>query len=85
MPDGVLTYGAIGVWVLVVSALGLRGRALPRWLCALGFAAGALSLAGMLGYAFKIPALVVAAVGAGGAVAAPAWFASLGALLYRRG
>ncbi len=85
VPDGVLTYGAIGVWVLVVSALGLRGRALPRWLCALGFAAGALSLAGMLGYMFKIPVLVVAAVGAGGAIAAPAWFASLGALLYRRG
>jgi hypothetical protein len=84
VPDGVLTYGAIGVWILVVAALGLRGRVLPRWLCALGFAAGALSLAGMLGYTFKIPVLVVAAVGLGGALVAPAWFVSLAVLLRRR-
>jgi hypothetical protein len=84
VPDGVLTYGAIGVWMLVVSALGLRGRVIPRWICALGLAAGALSLAGMVGYTFKVRALVVAAVGVGGAVVAPAWFASLGLLLRRR-
>jgi len=83
VPDGVLTYGAIGVWILVVSALGLRGRVLPRWLCALGLVAGGLFLTGMVGFTFKIPALVIAAVGAGGALAAPAWFASLGALLGR--
>ena len=37
-----------------------------------------------VGYAFKIPALVVAAVGAGGALAAPTWFGSLAVLLCRR-
>jgi hypothetical protein len=85
VPDGVLTYGAIGAWVVVVSVLGLRGRTLPRGVAWLGFALGALLFAGMLGYALRIGPLVVAAVGAGGALAAPAWFASLGALLRRRG
>jgi hypothetical protein len=84
VPDGVLTYGAIGVWIAVVSALGLGGGALPRAVCVLGLATAALLLAGLLGYAFRVPVLVVAAVGVGGALAAPAWFGSLGVLLRRR-
>jgi hypothetical protein len=83
VPDGVLTYGAIGVFVLCVSVLGLRGRRLPPALCALGFAVGALHLAGVLGYALALRPLILLAVGAGGGLAAPAWFGWLGLALRR--
>jgi hypothetical protein len=75
VPDGFLTYGAIGVWVVTVSWLGLRHRLLPRPLCVLGFAAGLTSLAGVLGYTFLIRSLLVISVGVGGLVVVPAWYA----------
>lgn len=81
IPDGVLTYGAIGVWALVVSRLGLRHGLLPRWVCLLGFVAGLASLAGVPGYAFTIRWLVIVAVGVGGLVVIPAWYAALGFVL----
>ena len=59
VPDGVLTYGAIGAWVAVVSALGWRGEALPAPLCAVGFATAAAYFAGVAGYALAIHALIV--------------------------
>jgi hypothetical protein len=83
VPDGVLTYGAIGVWVACVSALGLRSRRLPRGLCALGFAAAATNLAGVLGYSLRVRPLIVLAVGLGGALLAPAWFGWIGLVLRR--
>lgn len=84
IPDGVLTYGAIGVWVLVVSHLGWRDRLLPPSLCLLGSAAGATYLAGVIGYTFLVRWMVLVAVGVGGFVVAPAWYAWLGVLLRRR-
>jgi hypothetical protein len=84
VPDGVLTYGAIGVWVACVSALGLCSRRLPRPACWLGFAAGAASLAGVLGYGLRLRPLVLLAVGLGGALLAPVWFTWLGLVLRRR-
>jgi hypothetical protein len=84
VPDGVLTYGAIGAWVVVICALGLRSRRLPRGACWLGFAAGATYLAGVLGYGLLVRPLIVVAVGVGGALLAPAWFAWLGCVLRRR-
>lgn len=83
VPDGVLTYGAIGVWLIVVSALGLRGRVLPHAVAALGLGAGALLVAGMCGYMFEVRPLVVAAVAIGGALVVPAWFVALGVKLRR--
>jgi hypothetical protein len=83
VPDGVLTYGAIGAWVVCVSALGLRARRLPRALCWLGFAAAATYLAGVLGYSLLLRPLVVLSVGVGGALVVPAWFAWLGLVLRR--
>ena len=37
IPDGVLTYGAIGVWMGVVSSLVLRSEGLPRLFAYLGW------------------------------------------------
>jgi hypothetical protein len=83
VPDGVLTYGAIGAWVTCVSALGLRSRRLPRALCGLGFAVGATLLAGVLGYGLPLRPLIVLAVGLGGALLVPAWFTGIGLVLRR--
>jgi hypothetical protein len=82
VPDGVLTYGAIGVWILCASALGLRTRRLPRALARLGFAAALALLAGMLGYTLRFRPFVLLGVGAGGVLVA-GWFTGL-ALLLRR-
>ena len=84
VPDGFLTYGAVGVWVAVVSALGLRRRLLPAPVCLLGFVASLTYLAGVLGYMLTLRPLVVVAVGVGGLLVIPVWYASLGVLLRRR-
>jgi hypothetical protein len=81
VPDGVLTYGAIGVWVAVVSWLGLRDRLLPPAVAWLGFAAAVTYLAGLLGYAFVIRPLLVVSIGVGGLFLVPAWYAALGLML----
>jgi hypothetical protein len=83
VPDGVLTYGAVGAWVAVVSVLALRQRELPRGFAWLGFATGASLLAGVVGYGLLLRPFIVAAVGAGGFLLAPAWF-GWAALLLRR-
>jgi hypothetical protein len=83
VPDGFLTYGAIGVWVACTSALGLRAGLLPRWLCGLGFAAALTYLAGVLGYTFLFRPFIVLSVGVGGFVVMPAWFAGLAFVLRR--
>jgi hypothetical protein len=80
VPDGVLTYGAIGVWVAVVSWLGRRERLLPARACELGFAAALTYLAGVAGYGFGVRPLLVVSIAAGG-VLVPAWYAWLGVIL----
>ena len=85
VPDGFLTYGAIGAWVACTSALALRARLLPRPLCVLGFVAALTYLAGVLGYTFSYHPFIVLSVGVGGFVVVPAWFAGLGLALRRAG
>jgi hypothetical protein len=83
VPDGVLTYGAVGVWVAVTSFLGLRGRVLPAAFAYLGFATAAALLAGVVGYALLLRPFLVIAVGVGGFLLVPAWFGWAGLLLRR--
>ena len=66
VPDGFLTYGAIGVWVVTVSRLALRARLLPSSLCVLGYATGVTYFAGVLGYTFLVHWLLVVSFGLGG-------------------
>lgn len=84
VPDGFLTYGVVGVWVGVVSVLGLRSGLLPRGLCLLGFANAGAYGAGLLGYLFLSHALLVLSIGVGGLLIAPLWYAWLGAILLRK-
>ena len=83
VPDGVLTYGAVGLWVAVVSALALRQEALPRGFSLLGFVTAAALGAGVIGYGFLVHAFLVVAVGLGGFVLVPAWFVWAAHLLGR--
>jgi len=81
VPDGVLTYGAVGVWVLVVSRLARRDRLLPPLVSMLGLAAAATYFAGVVGYAFEVRPLLVLSIGVGGLVVVPAWYTMLGRIL----
>jgi hypothetical protein len=81
VPDGFFTYGAIGVWVVTMSWLGLRHDRLPKGLCGLGFVAGLTYLAGVLAYTFGIRWLLIVAVGVGGLLVVPAWYAWVGHVL----
>lgn len=83
VPDGVLTYGAVGVWVAVTSFLGLRGRATPAVFAYLGFATAAALLSGVVGYGLLLRPFIVIAVGVGGFLLVPAWFGWAGLLLRR--
>ena len=84
VPDGVLTYGAVGVWVAVISFLSLRQQTQPSSFAYLGFATGAALLAGVVGYGLLMRPFIVIAVGVGGFVLVPAWFIFAGLLLLRR-
>jgi hypothetical protein len=85
VPDGVLTYGAVGIWIAVVSGLALRRPTLPRAFVYLGFATAAALVAGVVGYGLLLRPFIVIAVGVGGLVLAPAWFAWAALLLRREG
>jgi hypothetical protein len=74
VPDGVLTHGAIGVWLIAVGVLAAREALAARSFAWLGVAAGIAQLAGVAGYALPLRPLIVAAVGAGG-ILTPIWFA----------
>jgi hypothetical protein len=82
VPDGVLTYGAVGVWIGVVSALALRSDGLPRPFAHLGFVAAGALVAGMVGYALLVRPLVVLSIGGGNFLFVPAWFMWAGYLLW---
>ena len=84
VPDGFLTYGAIGVWVVTVSWLARRGASLPRPLCLLGYLTGVTYLAGVLGYTFLVHGLLVVSFGLGGFLLAPMWYGWLGFVLRAR-
>lgn len=80
-PQGWLTLGGVGLWLLVINLLALRAGAWPKVLAYLGIACAILYwlvLAGALAGAvlgFTITTMVVLGVaGQGGAVVAPVWF-----------
>ncbi|HEV2010896.1 MAG TPA: hypothetical protein VGS17_07715 [Candidatus Limnocylindria bacterium] len=82
-PQGWLEFGAVGVWIAVMSALTLRSGALPRWTAYVGFAAAVAYWLVVAGNTLGIPALIAVAAGLGGAVLAPAWFIGNGLALRR--
>jgi hypothetical protein len=84
VPDGVLTYGAVSIWVAVVSFLSVRQQTQPSSFAYLGFATAGALFAGVVGYGLLMRPFIVIAVGVGGFLLVPAWFIFAGLLLLRR-
>jgi hypothetical protein len=82
--QGWLGYGAVGVWVLVVSLLALRRNIWPKLLAYLGIV---LAIAYFLVLStFVLPTLremILILSGIGGVVLAPIWYIWIGLILYR--
>ncbi|MGI9596333.1 MAG: hypothetical protein ACR2QK_09245 [Acidimicrobiales bacterium] len=83
-PQGWLMFGATGVFLAVVNAVAVSRSAWPRWLAAIGGAIAVLSLVAWFGLVTDRSQLVNIAVGAGGIVLGPIWWAGLGVVIWRR-
>ena len=84
-PDGWLMFGATGVFLAIVNGAALARRAWPRWLSALGLVIAAMSVLAWLGLLIDSSPLVNVAVGLGGIVLGPIWWAGLSIAIGRRG
>jgi hypothetical protein len=82
---GWLAYGAVGLWILVMSLLALRGNAWPKGLAYLGLLGAFIYFMALV--STVIPSLfisgIVIFVGVIGAVLAPIWFTWMGIFLRR--
>ncbi|MDE3091177.1 MAG: DUF4386 family protein [Chloroflexota bacterium] len=77
-PQGWLGFGAVGLWVLVVSVLALRGTALPKLLAYDGIAVGVAYWLVVAGYVLGIETLIAIAAGLGGVILGPIWYIWIG-------
>ena len=85
--QGWLAYGAVGLWILVVSLLALRSNAWPKGLSYLGILGAFIYFLALA--SIVIPSLFLSGaiifVGVIGAVLAPIWFGWMGIYLRRIG
>jgi len=82
-PQDWLRFGAVGVWVLVVSLLALRGGAWPQPLAWLGIGVALVYWVFVVGQVVQSQTLIL--VGVGGAIIAPIWYIWLGLRLRQAG
>lgn len=82
-PQGWLSYGAIGLWILVVSVLALRANAMPKPLGYIGIVSALLYWLVVAGYVSGIGTLILIAAALGGIVLGPIWYIWNGILLRR--
>jgi len=83
IPDGFLTYGAIGAWVATLSIVGARSGTWSRGMAALGLAAACCYASGLLGYTFLIRPLLVLSFAPGSVLLIPAWFIAMAVRMRR--
>ncbi len=83
VPDGVLTLGGVGVWMIAASLAGWRAKRFGVLTAALGVLAGIFFGVGVAGYAVMSQALIVASFIGGTLVFAPAWHFAIGRALLR--
>jgi hypothetical protein len=83
VPDGFLTFGGIGFWILVVSVLAFRVPTIPRWFSVFGVLVALSYWAGTLGYVLLNQQFLIFSLGVGGLVLAPAWYLAVGRQIRR--
>ena len=82
--QGWLGYGAVGLWVLVVSLLALRGNLFPRLLAYLGIATAIAYFLVVITMVFPdVRGILLVIAGIGAILLAPLWHGWMGLLLYR--
>ena len=77
-PQGWLVFGGVGLWLLVVSLLALRGDTLPLILAYLGIATTVAYWLVVAGLVLGVALLVAIGAGLGGIVLAPIWYIWMG-------
>jgi hypothetical protein len=81
-PQGWVSFGAVGLWVLVISVLALRARLFPSGLAIVGIVLAIFYGIALAGNVLGIDALVRFASSVG-ALAALAWYGWIGMHLLR--
>jgi hypothetical protein len=81
-PQGWITYGAVGAWLLAINILALAGTRWPRQLSYVGIAGGIGYWLVVAGTVLRMDALVTIAVVAG-VLLAPIWLIWMGLVLRR--
>ena len=84
-PQGWLRFGVVGLWVLVVSLLALRGSLWPKLLTYVGISGGIAYVLVVPGQAFQLQLLIAIVAGIGGVVLIPVWYIWLGLRLRKAG
>ncbi len=82
-PDGWLSFGGVGLWILVVNVLALRQDKLPKSLALIGIAVTILYWFVLAGVFLKTSLLVIIAAGLGGIIIMPVWYIRMGQFLRR--
>ncbi len=84
-PQGWLRFGAVGLWVLVVSLLALRGGIWPKLLAYIGIGGGIAYILVVFGQVLQIQWLIAIVAGVGGVILIPLWYIWLGLRLRKAG
>ena len=80
-PQGWLSFGAVGLWFLVVNILALRGGMLPKVLSSIGILASIMLGLVVAGNVLGIVILNMIAAGLGGIILGPIWYIWIGVRL----
>ncbi|MCK4897983.1 MAG: DUF4386 family protein [Anaerolineales bacterium] len=82
-PELWMVLGAVGLWVLVVNRLALRGGQLPTGLAYVGMALGIAYALAVAGVVLQFPILSAITAGLAGIILAPIWYIWTGLVLRR--
>jgi hypothetical protein len=77
--------GGTGLWLLVISVLGLQDRKIPPVLAYLGLVVAGLYWLIVVGFMFQFGGVFGFVATVGGMVLAPIWYISMGLMLRKRG